>query len=133
MDETDISPREKLRGLYRVAAYRPALTAFIIGFSFFTALLEGVGISFILPIIELAQSSGAPSDSAGGYAGLFVRFYEFLGIPFVIEWLIIGVALVMVARYTASFLVSWMRVALKTHYVRHLQTEAFDGALDARV
>nr|WP_321169279.1 ABC transporter ATP-binding protein [Halorubrum rubrum] len=102
-------------------------------FSFFAALLEGVGISFILPIIELAQSGGAPSESADGYAGVFLQLYEFLGVPFVIEWLIVGVALVMVARYTASFLVSWLRVALKTYYVRHLQTEAFESALDARV
>ncbi|MFC5278294.1 ABC transporter ATP-binding protein [Halorubrum rubrum] len=133
MDETDISLREKFNGLYRVAAYRPVLTAFIIVFSFFAALLEGVGISFILPIIELAQSGGAPSESADGYAGVFLQLYEFLGVPFVIEWLIVGVALVMVARYTASFLVSWLRVALKTYYVRHLQTEAFESALDARV
>ncbi|WP_327053634.1 ABC transporter ATP-binding protein [Halomicrococcus gelatinilyticus] len=133
MDEADITRREKLRGLYRVATYRPALTTFIIIFSFFAAVLEGIGISFIVPIIEVAQASGDPSETGSGYALMFVRLYDFLGVPFSIGALVAGVTLVMVARFTASFTVTWLQVALKTYYVRHLQTEAFSHALDARV
>ncbi len=133
MQESDISRREKLQGLYRVAAYRPALTAFIIIFSFFAAVLEGIGISFIVPIIEVAQSSGNPTETASGYALVFVQLYDFLGVPFTIGALVAGVTLVMIARFTASFTISWLQVALKTYYVRYLQTEAFSHALGARV
>ena len=133
MRETDITRRGKLRGLYRVAAYRPALTAFIIVFSVVAAVLEGVGISFILPIIEVAQSPGSPTETADGYALAFVRLYEFLGLPFSIGSLVAGVALVMTARFTASFAVQWLRTALKTYYVRHLQTQAVESAFDAKV
>ncbi|USZ67221.1 ABC transporter ATP-binding protein/permease [Halorussus salilacus] len=133
MRETDISRREKLRGLYRVATYRPALTAFIVAFSVFAAVLEGVGISFIVPIVEVARAPGDPAETADGYALAFVRLYETLGVPFTIGTLVAGVAGVMVARFTSSFVVSWLQVALKTYYVRHLQTESFGNALDARV
>jgi subfamily B ATP-binding cassette protein MsbA len=133
MHETDISRRGKLEGLYRVAKYRPALTAFIIVFSFFAAVLEGIGISFIIPIIEAAQSSGNPAETASGYALAFVELYEVLGVPFTIGSLVAGVALVMIVRFTSSFVVAWLQVALKTYYVRHLQTESFRNALDARV
>jgi len=133
MRETDISRRGKLRGLYRVATYRPVLTAFIVVFSVFAAVLEGVGISFIVPIIEVAQSSGDPAETADGYALAFVQLYDMLGVPFTIGTLVAGVTVVMVARFTSSFAVSWLQVALKTYYVRHLQTEAFGNALDARV
>ncbi|MEF8785094.1 MAG: ABC transporter ATP-binding protein [Haloarculaceae archaeon] len=133
MQESDISRREKLQGLYRVAAYRPALTAFIIFFSFFAAVLEGIGISFIVPIIEVAQSAGNPTETASGYALVFVQLYDVLGVPFTIGALVAGVTLVMIARFTASFTISWLQVALKTYYVRHLQTEAFSHALDAQV
>jgi hypothetical protein len=54
----ELSTREKLVALREVASYRPVLTVGIIGLSFFAAILEGVGLSFLLPIIETAQSSG---------------------------------------------------------------------------
>jgi len=39
----------------------------------------------------------------------------------------------MVARYTTSFGVAWFREALRTYYIRDLQTRAFRNALNARV
>jgi subfamily B ATP-binding cassette protein MsbA len=101
--DADLSRREKLRGLYRVATYRPGLTAFIVVFSVFAAVLEGVGISFIIPIIEAAQSSGDPAATADGYAMAFVRLYDALGVPFTIGTLVAGVAGVMIARFSSSF------------------------------
>jgi subfamily B ATP-binding cassette protein MsbA len=127
----EISTREKLAALREVAGYRPVLTVGIIGLSLFAAILEGIGLSFLLPIIETARSSGPPPDD--GLVGIFVDVYQFLGIPFTLEFIILGVALVMIARYTSSFLVGWFRAMLRTEYVRHLQTESFDRALDARI
>ena len=49
----DISWRAKLRALRRVLAWKPYLTLGIVAFSIFAAVLEGIGLSFILPIIEL--------------------------------------------------------------------------------
>ncbi|WP_254822903.1 ABC transporter ATP-binding protein [Haloglomus halophilum] len=126
-----ITTREKLSALRQVAGYRPALTAGIICLSFFAAVLEGIGLSFLLPIIETAQSSGQPPQ--GGIVGVFVTVYDFLGIPFTLEFIIFGVAGVMTARYTSSFLVDWLRAKLQTEYIRHLQTESFDRALDAQI
>jgi len=126
-----ITTREKLSALRQVAGYRPALTAGIICLSFFAAVLEGIGLSFLLPIIETAQSSGQPPQE--GIVGAFVTVYGVLGIPFTLEFIVLGVASVMVGRYTSSFLVAWLKAMLQTEYVRHLQTESFDRALDARI
>jgi len=46
-DSEAISRREQLRALVRVARYRPAFTAAIIGAGVFAAALEAVGLSFI--------------------------------------------------------------------------------------
>ncbi|MFT4921645.1 MAG: subfamily B ATP-binding cassette protein MsbA [Haloarculaceae archaeon] len=127
----DITTRERLAALREVAGYRPALTAGIIALSLFAAVLEGIGLSFLLPIIETAQSSGPPPQE--GIIGVFVTAYGVLGLPFTLEYIILGVGLVMVARYTSSFLVAWLKAMLMTRYVRHLQTESFRLALDARV
>lgn len=128
----DLSRREKVRGLIQVAMYKPLLTAFIVFFSFFAAILEGIGIGFIIPIIDVSQSAGDPTQEADGAVLAFVQVYEFFGVPFTLGFLVAGVAAVMVVRFTSSFLVSWMQVALKTYYVRELQTQAFDCAIDAR-
>lgn len=73
-----------------------------------TALLEGIGFGFLIPIIEIAQSGQSPSRAEGA-PGLFVRAYQFVGVPMTLETITLGVVGVMSARYTASFVVSWLR------------------------
>lgn len=130
-DSDTIGLRERLSALYQVASYRPVLTIGVISLSFIAALLEGIGLSFLLPIIETARSEGTPD--AEGLVSVFIRAYEFVGVPFTLEFIVLGVGVVMTARYVTSFLVAWLRAKLRTEYVRQLQTESFERALDARV
>lgn len=127
----DISWREKVTALRRVLAWKPYLTVGIVGFSVFAAFLEGVGLSFILPIIELG--TGAPPDDPDGILLGFITIYEFFNVPFSLGFLILGVSLVMTVRFTASFVAGWLALALRTYYERHLRTVAFERSLDARV
>jgi len=131
-DAADLSWREQIRTVYRAALYRPALSVGIILLSLVAAALEGIGLSFLVPIISLAQDPGAAQD-AGGFTGRFVDAFEFVGVPFTLEYVILGVGVVMVVRYTSSFLVGWLRALLGEDYVRYLQKEAYDGALDAEI
>lgn len=131
MDE-DISKRAKLQALYRVVLFRPALAVTILGLSLVSALLEGIGVSFILPIVEIARDENA-AESADGALEIFVSLYGFLGVPFTLEWIVIGVSLVMTVRYSLSFFVAWLQVALQQDYVRFFQRKAFDHALDANI
>ena len=128
----DLSWREKGRALYRVAEFQPRFAATVIVLSVVAALLEGFGLTFIMPIVEVAQAS-APPDDASGLLGLFLTIYQTLGIPFTLGYLVVGVAMVMTVRFATSFLVGWFRAAIETRYVRHLQEEAFTFALDAEI
>ena len=127
-----ITWRKKLTALRRVAQFRPKITAVIVVLGGATAFLEGVGLSFIWPILEVAQAE-EPITQADGLLGVFLEVYQFVGIPFQLEYLIIGVALAMTARFTFSFLVTWLRSILQKTYEELLRTEAFDSALDAKV
>jgi len=69
-DTQRVSRREKLDAITSVAKYDPKLTGGIVGLGIFAAVLEGLGLSFILPIIELVQSEGQPAQF-GGLAGAF--------------------------------------------------------------
>lgn len=129
----EISRQEQLRALLRVANYRPGFTAAIIAGGIIAALLEGVGLSFILPIVEIVQASGDPAAEAGGVLLAFVTLYQFLGIPFTLGFVVTGVSIVLAVRWTLTFIVRWLRGALVVDYTREIQTRAFDHALDARI
>jgi subfamily B ATP-binding cassette protein MsbA len=133
VSEADLSWREKLRAIEEVATFKPVYTGLIVVVGIATAALEGVGLSFILPIVELAQQPSHPGADADGVMLAFVRTYELLGIPFTIEYVILGVATVMTVRYTLGFLNIWVREILRQEYVRYLQTQAFENALHAEV
>jgi ATP-binding cassette, subfamily B, bacterial MsbA len=124
--------REKGRALYRVATFQPKLAITVIALSVAAALLEGIGLSFIMPIVEVAQAD-APAEEADGLLETFLMIYETLGIPFTLGYLVTGVAAVMTVRFTASFLVGWLGAAIQTKYVRYLQEEAYNKALEADV
>lgn len=132
-DEVGITRRQQLQALTRVAKYRPAFTVAIIIGGVFAAALEAVGLSFILPIIEIVQAPGDPAANADGVLGVFVGAYEFLGIPFSLGSVVLGVSFVLGVRWTATFFVRWLREALIVDYIRELQTRAFESALDARI
>ncbi|WP_324759642.1 ABC transporter ATP-binding protein [Haloarcula sp. GH36] len=128
----NISIRKKLKVLWITVSYKPLFTAGIIILSIVAALFEGIGLGFIIPIIDIAQS-GSEASGDGTVVNLFSRGYDLLNIPFTLETVIIGVAVVITLRYTMSFLASWLSSALRTHYIGEFRTRAFENALHAEV
>jgi subfamily B ATP-binding cassette protein MsbA len=131
-DTSNLSIWDRLTALYSVARYRPMLGAGIVSLSLVAAILEGFGLSFLVPVLELAQGKTNPSEISG-IGRFFIDFFGFFGLPFTLESVVFSVSIVMVVRYLSSFLVTWTRDALRTDYIRYLQTEAFKNSLNARV
>lgn len=131
-----MSPRDLLQGwlesLKLILTFRPRLSVLILISSLVAAVLEGIGISFIVPIVETVQQGGMSGDQ-GGIQGMFFDIFAFLNVPFTLEFLIFGLVGVMVVRYSASFAVAWLRAELRTQYIRHLQLKAFERTLGARI
>lgn len=128
-----VSQSDKIAALRQVAQFDPKLTILVVVLGIVAAGLEAVGLGFILPVIELVQSSGSPATQATGIMGVFVSIYQVLNVPFTLATVVVGVTGVMFVRYTSSFLGGWFRAAIQTYYVRHLQTKAFEHALNAQV
>ncbi len=129
----DITRREQLNALIRVTKFKPLLTVGIIVGGVFAALLEGIGVSFILPIVEIVQAPGDPAAEADGAMEVFVMVYQALGIPLTLGFLVLGVSAVLAVRWTTTFIVRWLREALVIDYTREIQKQSFDRALDARI
>jgi len=132
VENMDLTRREKINALARVVKYRPKFILVVMFLGSFVALLEGIGLSFIYPIVEIGQAE-EPTNVSGPIMELFVSTYQFFGIPFALGYLIIGVAIVMTFRYVMSFFVRWLGSVLAYRYEQHLRTKAFDMALDAEV
>lgn len=131
-DAQNLTWRQKFDALIRVARYRPVFTFGLVALGAFIAFLEGVGLGFIYPIIEVAQAD-EPVEGGGPVLETFLATYEFLGVPFELGYLILGVALVMSFRFFMSFLVAWLKAILAKQYEKDLRTRAFEGALDAEI
>lgn len=129
----DLSRREKLRAIKEIATYRPKFTALIVIAGILAASLDAIGLGFLLPIVEIAQTQGDPAENAEGAVAVFVAVYQTLGIPFTLEFIILGVAVALTSRYGMSFIVGWLRAKLSMQYTRELRERAFDNALDAKV
>lgn len=132
-DAGRITRREQLRALIRVAKFKPVYFGGVVAGGVFAALLEGVGLSFIVPIVKLIQSPGDPTEQADGMIAVFVSIYDFLGIPFTLGTVVLGVSIVLSVRWTSTFLVRWLREALVVLYTRDLQERSFGLALDAKI
>ncbi|MXR19066.1 ABC transporter ATP-binding protein [Halobacterium bonnevillei] len=133
MSEEDIPLREKLLAAKEVALYRPKYTVLLVTSSFFSAFLDGVGVSFLIPIIEVAQSGDAAAVDASGLMGLFVDAYQIAGIPFTLEYIIVGVTAVITGRYVLSFVTAWAREYLRADYTRYIRQQIFEHLQTAQI
>lgn len=128
----EVSIRRKAQALKQVAEYRPGLVIVVLIVTVIAALLEGLGLSFLLPIIEQVQSDQSLSGQ-GGLIGVFVTVYQFLGVPIGLGSLVGGAILVISMRFFMTFLSAYLRADLQMRYVKYLQDRAFKNALTAKV
>jgi len=125
--------REKARAVRTVAGYRPWFAAGIVAVNLVTALLEGVGVGLLLPIIETAQSGDTLATQDTGVTGYFAAAYGFVGLSPTLETLLLGLAAVMTVRYGLSFLTTVLQVQLRTQYIVHLRQQCFEHLLGVAV
>jgi subfamily B ATP-binding cassette protein MsbA len=132
MPDQEYSVADKVRVLLDVASTRRKETALVVVLSVVVALAEAVGIGFILPVIEIAQSGDAAAN-ADGPIRLFVLAFEMLGIPFQLEYVILVIMLTMTIRYLAAFLLTWTQFYVVYDYVCETRRELFAALLEANV
>lgn len=131
-DSDNISRQRKIEAILATARYNPAFLLPLIVLGIAVALLEGVGITFIVPVIETVRTAN-PAANAEGITAIFASIYETLGVPFTLGSVVVGVAGIMTLRYTGSFVYNWLRKMLRFSYQRHLQKRAVSGALGAQM
>lgn len=131
-DRDDIPLSEKISALVEVGKYRPGFTTGIIIVGGLVAFFEGIGLSFIYPIMEVGQSDGQlPTNDP--IMSIFIEAYNLLGVPLSLSFLILGIGIVMTIRFTSSFVVAWLEAILKIKFERDLRARAFRTALNSKI
>jgi len=133
MNGHELTLGEKVDAIRTALSYRPALAATILILKMLTALVEGVGLAFLLPILEFAMADDDPTQEASQFANYFFEAYELIGIEPTLTSLILGVAAVMTFRFSVSFLIGWLQAALTMGYMTELRTNAYQNLLEASV
>ncbi|TQQ82043.1 ATP-binding cassette domain-containing protein [Halonotius roseus] len=129
MQQTDFETVSgKTAAILDVMRFNPRFTLLIIVLGVLSATMQGIGLSFLFPIIENIQSPEKISD-AGGALNMFTSLYDSLGIPFTLGNIIFGAILILTLRYSAAFIFGWLQQALRSYYIRDLQERMFDTIL----
>lgn len=131
MKSSELSFRNKLQACADVLAYWPGMALVVLLFSLMAAVLEGLGLSFILPIIELVRDGGTPAGGNNSPVRYFVWSFRALGVPLTVGTAVCSVIVIMLCRFGSTFLANYLAGVFRMYYVRHLQEQAFSKVLQA--
>lgn len=129
MNESDLTFRESLEVIADAARHRPRTAGTLVGLNLGVAVLNGIGVGFIVPIVDFVVGG----TTGGTVQEVFVRLYRLLGIPLTLETAIAGVAFVMLLQFSLTFITAVQQATLEASYVRRLRTASFESLLAARV
>jgi len=134
-NDTHATRDEQLSALRDAIRFRPVYTAFVLGLGIVTAFLEGIGLSFIIPVVELASGSvsAANGTSDSKFLDLFVQLYDLFSLPLTLGTAILGIVLIMTLRYVLTFGFDWARAILATDYERSMRQRAFESVMNADI
>jgi subfamily B ATP-binding cassette protein MsbA len=99
------------------------------------AVLDGIGLSFLLPIVDRASDGGVVAGNAadGQVTAAFAAVYGALGVPFTLGTVVAGAAVVLGVRFGATILLRVLRVRFVTDYGRAYRRALFARTLGVDV
>lgn len=98
---------------------------FMMLLSGFSSVLEGVGINAIIPLFSLVDNDN-PLDYLS--KAIFSAF-AFLGIPYVVKYLLVFIALLFVAKSIVSFISKYLTSQITADYEKNTRGELFRAIL----
>lgn len=125
--------REKIEVLSAVGRFNLKLSVLIAGCSASVALLEGIGVGFLLTVVQFATVDTDSTASENLVIEFLSDLYASLDVPFTLEYIVAGVAVVMLLRYAGTVLVESARARLQAQYVTTLKSKVFDRTMAARL
>ena len=110
-------------------AYYPHLTLIVV-LGFFASILEGIGISAIIPLFSFVTGgSGLAGDTVTTLIG---GIFTSLGIPYTFRLLLVFIGALFVIRIFALFAIQNVTASIVFGYARDMRARMFDATVSAR-
>ena len=120
-----------------VIVYRLAKKAFgnykknivaLIGLGFLGALLEGIGITALIPLFSFVSGGGDANDIV---SRTIIKVFDFVGIPFEITFVLLLIAFLFIFKAVATYFSKYITDVIRAAYVRNTQLELLRLTLKA--
>ena len=119
-----------LRAISYFFKVRPWVTAGLMILVLVTAFVEGLGIGFLVPILETidVQGDSATQSQVSGYLS---GFYERLGVSFTLAPIMIGAFALFVLQAIFKYLAETQTIRIAAQFNAEMRTRIFDGLVNA--
>ncbi|MBU1895913.1 ABC transporter ATP-binding protein/permease [Patescibacteria group bacterium] len=95
--------------------------------SFISSLLEGVGLTMIVPLLSFVEKVGAGSDNV--VIQIIEKVFLFFGITFSIKSVIIIICLLFFVKAVVLFLASYIKLVITNNYEANTRKKLFKSVL----
>lgn len=102
----------------------------IIAVGFFASLLEGLGISAIVPIFSFVTGGGGVAGDP--ITAAIMRLFEFIGVPYTFRFLILFVGVLFVVRIISLFAIQNITARIVFGYAQNMRERILRSTLEAR-
>lgn len=102
----------------------------IIVLGFFASLLEGLGISAVIPIFSFFTGRGGTATDP--ITGAIMGIFQFLGVPYTFRLLLVFIGVLFVVRIVALFVVQNVTASIVFRYARDLRERILRSTFEAR-
>ena len=99
----------------------------IVILSFFASLLEGLGISAIIPLFSFVTGGGG--FAADAVTRLFSEIFAFVGLPYTFRYLLFFVGILFVVRILSLFAIQNVTARIVLGYERDMRERIFGATL----
>ncbi|MFC1775261.1 ABC transporter ATP-binding protein [Patescibacteria group bacterium] len=94
------------------------------------AVLEGIGISAVIPLFSfILGDGGVPIDPV---SSLIKQFFDFVGVPFTIRFLLIFMAVLFLGRAVALIIFTYIRARIAASFTFREISQMLSGTLQAK-
>lgn len=101
----------------------------LLGLGFLSGLLEGIGITAIIPIFSFLSEDGGAS--ANIVTKMTKSMFETLHIPFALEYVLIFIAVLFILKAIASFFSRYITEVITSSYIKEMRVKLFNHTLHA--
>ena len=120
-----------IKRIFTLVDVRRHETVYLILLAAGIALLEGIGLSLLLPVLQFAESGPSALQQGGRYFRLLQQFCSRFGLPLNLLTLLVFAFIPIVLRQFVFYWNAWYSAVVANRIATRMRVSAFDALMDA--